>query len=58
MSLVFSELLIEKRSTYIDHVATKPHMPEDTTVEFLAITPGFFPVLVGDIISTEPVSSK
>ena len=55
---LFSELLIEKRSTYIDHVATKPHLPEDTMVEFPDIKPGVFPVLVRDILSTEPVSSK
>ena len=52
------ELLIEKRSTCVDHIAARPHLPEDTTIMFPDVEPGVFPILASDILSTEPVSSK
>ena len=58
LPFILTELLIEKRSTCVDHIATKPHLPEDTSVMFPDVESGVFPILASDILSTEPVSSK
>ncbi|XP_046341976.1 DENN domain-containing protein 5B-like isoform X2 [Haliotis rufescens] len=52
-----TEASIEKRATYIDHVASKPAMP-CSPFEPVKITTGFFPTLNKDVLNTEPVSNK
>jgi hypothetical protein len=50
--LVFSEILIEKRSSYIDHIAKKPLLPEGSP-DPPNIELGFFPILDKNILNSE-----
>lgn len=72
--LLFLESLIEKRGSYIDLVAHKPHLPDQT--QFQGLNPssssteeishqnltvssnGVFPLLPEDILNTEPKNQK
>ncbi|XP_052811205.1 DENN domain-containing protein 5B-like isoform X6 [Mya arenaria] len=47
-----TEILIEKRSNYIDHIGKKPGLPEDVTPP-PELQLGFFPILVKDILNSE-----
>lgn len=49
---MFSEILIEKRSSYIDHIAKKPQLPEGST-DPPSIDLGFFPILDKNILNSE-----
>lgn len=50
--LLISEILIEKRSAYIDHIAKKPQLPEGTPNP-PDIELGFFPLLDKNILNSE-----
>ncbi|XP_060588449.1 DENN domain-containing protein 5B-like isoform X3 [Ruditapes philippinarum] len=47
-----SEILIEKRSSYIDHIAKKPQLPEGSP-DPPNIELGFFPILDKNILNSE-----
>ena len=54
--VLFSESLIEKRSSIIDLSADRPHELEIKHI--YRHTPGFFPQLDSDILNKEPVTNK
>ena len=53
-----TEMNIDKRSSFIDHTASKPASPPAGQFEPAAVQMGFFPTLNRDILNTEPVSNK
>ena len=53
--LLFSELLIDKRSSNIDHIAKKPVVPEDLK-ETTDLRTGFFPVLDASVLNSDSVN--
>ncbi|KAK3603529.1 hypothetical protein CHS0354_027948 [Potamilus streckersoni] len=52
-----AEMLIEKRATFIDHEAIKPHSIE-FTFEPAAMEPGAFPILNKEVLYAEPLTVK
>ncbi|XP_064612538.1 DENN domain-containing protein 5B-like isoform X2 [Liolophura sinensis] len=52
-----TEAPLEKRATYIDHIATRPHMPP-MPFEHAKHEMGVFPNLSASVLNSEPIYSK
>ncbi|XP_041355210.1 DENN domain-containing protein 5B-like isoform X3 [Gigantopelta aegis] len=57
-SFLNTEMNIEKRSSFIDHTASKPASPPAGQFEPATVQMGFFPILNQDILNTEPSCNK